>query len=223
MPRSSVSVTSTKCVGCRRPVHEHHLHAVPRLETVGIGEHPTVRGVAHRVDHCEPDVAVIGHVVRVAAPRVAMVDREHDLRPVPPDREREVAAQRDAVLDEPVGMIEELDAASRRPRPHSRAPRLRAPARTPPARSESIPASPCVASRYATSLPCAVQRAIAAAAPYSRSSGWATIASARSQSSDSGSMVTRPRAARTRRGSAARDPAPPDGSRSTTSVTPIDS
>ena len=32
-------------------------------------------------------------------------------------------------------------------------------------------------------LPCCVQRATAAAAPYSMSSGWATTASARSQSS----------------------------------------
>src|SRR5262245_16811504 len=50
---------------------------------------------------------------------------------------------------------------------------------------ESMPASPLLASRYATRLPCPVQRATAAAPPYSRSSGCATIASARSQSSGS--------------------------------------
>ena len=52
--------------------------------------------------------------------------------------------------------------------------------------SESIPASPRVASRYATERPSAVQRATAAAAPYSMSSGWATTASARRQSSGIG-------------------------------------
>ena len=48
-----------------------------------------------------------------------------------------------------------------------------------------MPASPRVTSRYATSLPWSVQRATALAAPYSMSSGWATTANARFQSSAS--------------------------------------
>jgi hypothetical protein len=51
----------------------------------------------------------------------------------------------------------------------------------------SIPASPEVTMQYTTSFPCAVQRATAAAEPNSMSSGCATIASARLQSSGNGS------------------------------------
>ena len=50
-----------------------------------------------------------------------------------------------------------------------------------------MPASPLVTRQYTISLPCAVQRATAAAEPNSRSSGWATTASARCQSSHSDS------------------------------------
>ena len=48
-----------------------------------------------------------------------------------------------------------------------------------------MPASPRVASRYVTCLPCAVQRATADAVPYSMSSGCAATARQRSQSSGS--------------------------------------
>ena len=51
---------------------------------------------------------------------------------------------------------------------------------------ESMPASPRVARTYATSRPSSIHPAIAAAQPYSRSSGWATTARARRQSSGMG-------------------------------------
>ena len=76
----------------------------------------------------------------------------------------------------------------------SPAPRPRGHARTPPGSSVVDPGF--AARRRAgsvTRLPCAVQRATAAAAPYSMSSGWATIASARSQSSGTGSIDSRRR------------------------------
>ena len=50
-----------------------------------------------------------------------------------------------------------------------------------------MPASPEVTSAYATDLPAAVHAATALAVPYSRSSGWAAMQSARVQSSGKGS------------------------------------
>ena len=52
-----------------------------------------------------------------------------------------------------------------------------------------MPASPRVTSTYATDFPWPVHRATALAAPYSMSSGWATTASAVSQSSGSGARL----------------------------------
>src|SRR4051812_14188154 len=51
---------------------------------------------------------------------------------------------------------------------------------------EPMPASPLVTRQYVIVLPCLVQRATAAAVPYSMSSGWATMTSARSHVSGSG-------------------------------------
>ena len=63
--------------------------------------------------------------------------------------------------------------------------------RSGPASSGGIarPASPLVTSAYVIRLPAAVHLAMALAAPYSRSSGWATIANPVVQSSGIGSKV----------------------------------
>ena len=115
MPSSSSSDTSTKCVASdgARDQREPHARTTPPVRG-GSRNSQRVGGVADRVERGEPDVAVVGHVEVRAAPGLVVVERDDDLGPVPADREREVAPQRDAVLDQPVGMIEELD---RRRRP----------------------------------------------------------------------------------------------------------
>ena len=105
---------------------------------------------------------------------------------MPPDRGREIAPERQPVLDHAVDVtVEELD---RLDADHRRAGALLGLAqRSGLVRRHAVDAgSPRVTSRYTTCLPAAVQRAMAPAAPYSRSSGWATMQSARDQSSGNG-------------------------------------
>ena len=146
-------------------------------------------GVAHRVDRRPPHGPMVGVIERrPGPPRQVEVDRDHDVGAEPANRARDGPPELDTLHHEPIGQSEELDAGHAHGRraapllflasgPHSAGP------------SESMPASPLVASTYVTSLPWPVQRAIAPATPYSRSSGWAAIATARSQSSGIGSIA----------------------------------
>ena len=98
--------------GRGRCVERDEAHAVPGLEALlgELGEHPAVRGVARRVEEREADEAVVGVVHRSArSPVVAVVDRDDHVGPMAPDRGGEVASQRDPVLDDAVGVVEELD------------------------------------------------------------------------------------------------------------------
>ena len=117
-----------------------------------------------------------------AARSVAVVVAgDQEVGVVPPDRGGQVAPQREAVLDEAVGMVEEFHDVD--PDDPRHGPLLRLTERSGLGGGEAVDAfSPRVTRRYMTALPSAVQQATAPDPPYSRSSGWATMASARNQS-----------------------------------------
>src|SRR5262249_47711896 len=71
------------------------------------GEQPGVGRIPAGVNRREPDRTVVGVVDRpVVAPGEVEAHRDHHVGPVPPDRRGDVAAQRHAVLDEPVAVAE---------------------------------------------------------------------------------------------------------------------
>jgi hypothetical protein len=93
--------------GERRGQHQHLAHTAPRL--ADLGEEPVVGRVADGVQGSQADRAVVGHVEVAAREGLVVVDRDHHFGPVSANRRREVAAQRHAVADEPVRMVEKLD------------------------------------------------------------------------------------------------------------------
>ena len=110
-PASKVSVVSTPWVelgGAERP---HLAYAAPRLELALelLGEDPPVPGVAHRVEHGPADGDVVGLVEVAPAPGVAEVPGDHDVGTVPADLGGEQPAHGHAVLEDAVGLAQEVD------------------------------------------------------------------------------------------------------------------
>ena len=105
-------MVSTACVDCGDPNAQTCLHAAPRLEAVGelLVEDPAVAGVADGVEHGAADRDVVGLVEVAAAPGVAEVAGDHDLRAGDGAPRSAIArAQRDAVLEDAVRQSEEVD------------------------------------------------------------------------------------------------------------------
>ena len=110
-PASKVSVVSTACVDCGRAEGPDAAYAAPRLELAVelLGEDPAVAGVAYRVDDGLADGDVVGLVEVATAPGVAEVAGDHDVGTVPADLGGEQATHRHAVLQDPVGLVQEVD------------------------------------------------------------------------------------------------------------------
>ena len=100
-PASNVAVMSTAWVGLRAAAEGDEPDAAPGL--AALAEHPRVAGVAHGVEQRPADRPVVGVVPARPAPRVAVVDRQHDVGPVAADRRGEVGAQLETLDDEPSG------------------------------------------------------------------------------------------------------------------------
>ncbi len=74
-----------------------------------LGEHPLIGRVPAGIQHGQADGAVVGVVDRpLLAPGQVEAHRDDDLGAQPPEGRGQVAAQRDAVLHQPVLVIQEL-------------------------------------------------------------------------------------------------------------------
>ena len=97
------------CVVSRRVAARDVGGADPLPRLARVGEQPTVARVAARVDCGDTDRAVVGMIDRAAVtPREVEVRGHDDVGTQPPVRGREVARQREAVLDRAVGVAQEL-------------------------------------------------------------------------------------------------------------------
>ena len=130
--------------GAGRGVERHEANPAPRRvpssgKTHGLAASRTASSTA------TPDGSVVGVVQPGPPKRVAEVDRDHHLGPVPADGGGDVPPQREVGLDQPVVMAEELDRRSTPTTAHA-SPLLlaRAAARPLPVTWASIPASPVV-------------------------------------------------------------------------------
>ena len=190
MPRASVAPTSTKCVGGF--IAATYAAVIPCHGSPSSGNSQRFAASRHASIAARPTDAVVGVVDRaVVAPRELEVHRDHDIGAEPAVRRAEVASQGDPVLERAVGVAEELDRATRRRPRRCGAPRR---SRSGPASSGAMPSMPAsprcrqdvrhLFALIASSAPTAL------ASPYSRSSGCATTATARCQSSGKGSTVT---------------------------------
>ena len=110
-PASNVSVVSTPWAAPGRAERPHLPDAAPRLEAVDelVAEDPPVAGVADPVDDGPAGGDVVGLVEVLAAPGVAEVAGDHDVGPVPSYDVGDRGAQREAVLQHAVGLLEEVD------------------------------------------------------------------------------------------------------------------
>ena len=119
----------------------------PRARAPGldlVAEDPAVAGVADRVDDGPAGGDVVGLVEVDPAPGVAEVAGDDDLGPVPAYRRGDHLAERDAVLQHPVGLAEELHGRRRRRPPRTGAAPPRGPPGTASGSMPSMPASPLV-------------------------------------------------------------------------------
>ena len=190
MPRSIVSLTSTACPACGEPLTSTILtpphgspasantQRLPASRTPSSTAWPVWRWSAMfrkrpSASHDAWWLTVIttsGRCRRIAAAMSRRSGRPYSTRPSGWSRNSTLVTPTTAAL---------ARSSASRSRAHSAG------------GSVSIPASPRVTSRYAIVLPWLVQRAIALAAPYSRSSGCATTARARSHSSGTSVQLRR--------------------------------
>ena len=172
--------------GVGEPADPHRTDAVPLLQASSL----ICSGKIHRlpVSRTASMVALprrCGRPVETTAgPAVREVEGDHDLRLVPPDHPGDLAPQRDAVLEPASGRPRESTGPTPTTRAASRSSASRMVA---DCRRDAVDAG-LTAGQQAVQdvLALLVQRATAAAGSNTRSSGWATMQSARSQSSGSG-------------------------------------